>query len=94
MSHAVGDAVRVAPDVKRHGGQIGFVVMVDPIAGPLTEPAPHFLPLEERDALPRQPEYGVVLTGHRPPWRTDMPGQLMYDSDAVRWFAPHELVPR
>ena len=90
----VGDSIRVAPGVKRHEGLIGFVVMVDPTAGPLVTPVNDRTPLEVRDALPRQPEYGVVLTGHRPPWRTDMPGQVMYDSDAVRWFAPHELVAR
>lgn len=90
----VGDPVRVAPAVKRHAGQPGFVVMVDPIAGPLVEPVPDRTPLEVRDANPRHPEYGVVLTVHRPPWRQDMPGQLMYDSEAVRWFTPAELVPR
>jgi hypothetical protein len=92
--HQVGDPVRVAPDVKRHGGQAGFVVMVNEGAGPLLEPVPDRTPLEARDTLPRHPEYGVVLTVHRPPWRQDMPGQLNYDSDAVRWFTPAELTSR
>lgn len=90
----VGDAVRVAPTVKRVGGQAGYVVIVDPTAGPLVTPVAPHVPLGERDSLPRHPEYGVVLTDRRPPPRQDMPGQLNYDSGAVNWFAPHELVPR
>jgi len=89
---SVGDAVRVAQDVKRHGHAPGFVVMVDDTAGPLVDPAPATMPLGDR--LPRHPEYGVVLGIHRPTWRQDMPGQLQYDSDAVRWFTADELVRR
>lgn len=91
---SVGDAVRVAQGVARHAGAPGFVVMVDPIAGPLVDPAPDAMPLGDRDSLPRRPEYGVILTTHRPPWRADGSGQLNYDSDAVRWFTPAELTRR
>lgn len=90
----VGDPVRVAKGVHRLAGQAGFVVMVDPIAGPLIEPAPEGATLNERDALPRHPEYGVVLTVHRPKWRRNRPGELVYDSDAVNWFRPSELIAR
>ena len=38
--------------------------------------------------------YGVVLTVTRPPWRKDSgrEHELSYDSDAILWFRPHELV--
>lgn len=84
---AVGDAVRVAQGVRRHGTAPGFVVMVNETGGPLLDPT-------DGPDGPRHPEYGVILGTHRPTWRHDMPGQLQYDSDAVRWFAPHELVRR
>ena len=90
----VGDPVRVARGVRVFGDRPGFVVMVNETGGPLVEPADPVMPLGERDTLPRHPEYGVVLTIHRPPWRKDAPGQLNYDSDMVMWFAPHELVTR
>lgn len=93
-TYEVGQAVRVAQGVKRHSGVPGFVVMVNETGGPLVEPAPATMPLGDRDSLPREPEYGVVLTTHRPPWRPDAPGQLSYDSDAVRWFRPDELTAR
>jgi hypothetical protein len=39
------------------------------------------------------PEYGVILTTTRPPWRKepDRTHEVAYDSDQLAWFAPHEL---
>jgi hypothetical protein len=84
----VGDAVRISRDENiyapkgtwsRHRSKPGFVVVVSPGAGP-------------HGAT----EYGVILTTTHPQWRKE-PGrehELNYDSDAVLWFAPHELVAR
>lgn len=84
----VGDAVRVKRDAKqypskgtwpRHDGKPGFVVILSPGAGP-------------DGAI----EYGVIETTQRPQWRREegREHELCYDSDAVLWFAPHELVAR
>lgn len=91
---SVGDPVRVEMSVKRYGGKPGFVVTVNADGGPLLEPVTDAIPLGDRDDLPRHPEYGVVLTIHRPQWRKDSPGSLSYDGDALKWFAPHELEAR
>ena len=83
----VGQAVRVQRDERlfpskgtwpRYRSQPGFVVMIN--SSEDTEP----------------PEYGVVLTTTRPPWRREKnrQGEVQYDSDAVKWFAGHELVAR
>lgn len=92
----VGDPVRVAPTVRRFKNQVGFVVIVNATGGPLVEAVPHDTSNQLRDSLPRHPEYGVVLTTTRPPWRQDKARshELQYDSDAVKWFAPHELLAR
>jgi hypothetical protein len=92
----VGDAVRVGPNVRRLRNQVGFVVIVSEGAGPLIEPCPRDTPNHERDSLPRHPEYGVILTTTRPPWRQGKgrEREVQYDSDAVHWFAPHELIAR
>lgn len=40
------------------------------------------------------PEFGVLLTIHRPPWDPDHPNRLRYNDSQVRWFQPSELLPR
>jgi hypothetical protein len=83
---SVGDHVRVQRDEALRPskgtwptvrGKTGYVCIVSDGAGPNGEP-----------------EYGVVLTVTRPAWRQEKGRrhELQYDSEAIKWFAPHELV--
>lgn len=87
---SVGDHVRVQRDEAlypakgtwaRYRGKSGYVCIVAEGAGPGPEGE-------------AEPEYGVVLTVHRPRWRQEKGRghELQYDSEALKWFAPHELV--
>lgn len=82
----VGDHIKVQRDEKlfpsrgtwsRYRGKTGYICVINEGGGK-----------DDTD------EYGVVLTIHRPAWRKepDRGHELSYDSDAVLWFAPHELV--
>lgn len=105
QTFAVGDAIRISRDENIyaakgtwsvHRSKPGFVVIVNEGGGRLVDPEPAGLTQEEKDALPRHHEYGVILTTTHPQWRKE-PGrqhELSYDSDAVLWFQPWELVAR
>ena len=86
MTLNVGDHIRVQRDEKlfpsrgtwpKYRGKTGYVCIVS-----------------EGGGRGDDPEYGVVLTIHRPPWRKehDREHELSYDSEALLWFAPYELV--
>lgn len=92
--HVVGDKVRIGSKVKNHGGKPGFIVVVNEDGGPAIDPIPAGTSNADRDRVPRHPEYGIILTTRQPPWRKDKPGQLSYDSDLVKWFAPWEVEAR
>lgn len=81
----VGDAVRV------HRNEKAF-----PSKGtwPRYREQPGFVVMVNSSEDTEPPEYGVVLTIHRPPWRQGRKAELIYDSDAVKWFAGHELIAR
>lgn len=76
-----GDAVRVERDEKAYPPQGSWRLFRN---------RPGFVVMVNEEAG----EYGVVLTTTRPPWRSDRPGELSYDSEMVSWFQPHELRAR
>jgi hypothetical protein len=79
----VGDAVRVERDETLYPSRGTW---------PRYRNRPGFVVMVNREGGPSgEPEYGVILTTTRPPWRQDAPGQLSYDSGLVNWFRPHEL---
>jgi hypothetical protein len=74
----VGDPIRTSATIRsgRYRDRPGFVVVVNHDGGPAGAP-----------------EYGVILTTTRPQYRKE-PGrthEVLYDSDQIAWFAPHEL---
>jgi hypothetical protein len=78
---AVGDPIRTSATIRsgRYRDRPGFVVTVNHGGGPAGAP-----------------EYGVILGTTRPQWRRepDRTHEVLYDSDQIAWFAPHELNPR
>jgi hypothetical protein len=83
----VGDAIRVSRDEQRYAPKGTWH---------RHSSKPGFVVMVNSSDEVDPPEYGVVLTTTRPPWRKD-PGhqnELQYDSDQVLWFAPWELVLR
>jgi hypothetical protein len=78
---SVGDPIRTSATIKsgRYRDRPGFVVTVNHGGGPKGAP-----------------EYGVILGTQRPQWRRepDRRHEVLYDSDQLAWFAPHELNPR
>lgn len=86
----VGDAVRVERDETLYPSRGTW---------PLYRGRPGFVVMVNREGGPNgEPEYGVILTTTRPPWRRDANGKLRYgtgtlsySSDLVSWFRAHEL---